>query len=435
MLHPLAWPAGMSDPARSSALEAAAEIAAGRLSAEALVRACLDRIAECEPEIGAWAALDADQALAEARQRDAERPRSPLHGVPFGVKDIIATRRLPTAYGSPIYEGHRAGYDAACVALLRAAGMVVLGKTVTTEFAMRQPGKTRNPHNLRHTPGGSSSGSAAAVAAGMVPLAIGTQTAGSVIRPASYCGVVGYKPTYGRIPRAGVKLLAESLDTVGVMARSVADAAAFAAILERTPVAPLPSLAQAPRFGLCRTPAWHEAEPATQDAMERAADLFRKAGGTVTEVELPEPFADAPQAQNVIMSYEMARMLAYEREDHRDELSAALRQVLNEGRMHTRERYDRARGVQAACRAAMVDVLDGVDVLLTPAAPGEAPHGMGSTGSPAFNRIWTLLGVPCVTVPGLAGPQRLPVGIQLVGAAGRAAHLLACAQWAERELR
>ncbi len=418
-----------------TALAAAAEIAAGRLTSEALTRACLERITAREREVEAWIALDPELALAEARRRDAERPRGPLHGVPIGVKDIVDTHDLPTGYGSDIYAGHRPAADAACVALARAAGMVVLGKTVTTEFAMRTPGKTRNPHNRQHTPGGSSSGSAAAVAADMVPLAIGTQTAGSVIRPASYCGIVGYKPTFGRIPRAGVKLLSESLDTIGVMARSVADAAAFGAVLERAPVVPLPNLDRPPRFGLCRSPAWHDAEPATVTALDTAAELFRKAGGTVIEVDLPEPFDEAPQAHAVIMSYEMARMLAYERETCWDRLSAPLRQVINEGRAHTRERYDWARGVQAGCRAAAIEAFEQVDVLLTPAAPGEAPKGLRSTGAPVFNRIWTLLGVPCVTVPGLVGPQRLPVGIQLVGPAGRAAATLACAQWAERELR
>ena len=261
-----------------SAIEAGKAIAAGRLTSEALVRAYIDRIAAQELSVGAWIAFDPEQALAEARARDAEAPRGPFHGVPVGVKDIIDTHDLPTCYGSPIYAGYRPAADAACVALLRAAGMVVLGKTVTTEFALRHPGKTRNPHNREHTPGGSSSGSAAAVAAGMVPLAIGTQTSGSVIRPASYCGCVGYKPTFGRIPRAGVKLLSESLDTIGVMARTVDDAAAFAAVLERTPIAPLPTLDEPPRFGFCRGPAWPEAEPATERALAAAAERLRDAG-------------------------------------------------------------------------------------------------------------------------------------------------------------
>src|SRR6266478_6832973 len=241
----------MPDPLSLSARVAAQEIAAGRLAAEALVTACLDRIAARESVVGAWHHLDPDAALAAARQRDAEPPRGPLHGIPIAVKDLIDTAETPTGYGSPIYEGHRPAADAACVALARAAGAVALGKTVTTEFACFTAGKTANPHNPAHTPGGSSSGSAAAVADGMAPLALGTQTAGSVIRPAAYCGVVGYKPSFGLINRAGVKPLADSLDTVGVFARTVEDAAFFAGVLsERPALRNLRIPSEPPRFGL-----------------------------------------------------------------------------------------------------------------------------------------------------------------------------------------
>ncbi|MFN4088142.1 MAG: amidase [Alphaproteobacteria bacterium] len=424
----------MTEPCDLGALDAGAAIATGRLSSEALVRSCLDRIAARDPAIDAWSFLDPEQALAEARRRDAEAPRGPLHGVPVGVKDVIDTRGMPTAYGSPIYEGHVPHADAACVALLRAAGMVVLGKTVTTEFANRHPGKTRNPHDPGHTPGGSSSGSAAAVAAGMVPLAIGTQTGGSVIRPSAFCGVVGFKPTFGRVPRAGLKFLSESLDTIGVMARSVADAAAFASVLEGTPVAPLLDLEGPPRLGLCRGPAWPQIEPAGAAALDEAVRHIRKAGGVVREVILPRAFDDAPEAQMVIMAYEGARDLAAEREAHWDLLSPALRQAMIEGRSVTRQRYDWARSVQASCRATVVDIFARIDALMTPAAAGEAPAGLGSTGSAAFNRVWTLIGAPCVTVPGLTGPRGLPIGTQLVGLPGHAAATLACADWVQRRL-
>lgn len=411
------------------ALAAAAEIASGRLTSEYLVRSCLERIEAREPDVQAWEHLDADRALAEAAARDAERPRSPLHGVPVGVKDIIATRDMPTGNGSPIYAGHLPAWDAACVAMLRAAGMVVLGKTVTTEFAMRFPGKTRNPANAAHTPGGSSSGSAAAVADGMVPLAIGTQTAGSVIRPASYCGCVGFKPTYGRIARAGVKMLGESLDTVGVMARNVPDAAAFAAVLEGVPVSPFQARTEAPRLAFCRSPAWPEAEPETAPAMEEALERLRAAGAQIVERELPRSFEDAGEAHSVIMAYEGYRSLAWEFLTQRELLSDQIKAYAGPGADISRERYDWARRVQATCRAEFYQVFLGIDALITPAAPGEAPAGLSFTGSPAFNRIWTMLGVPCVTVPGLRGPRGLPIGTQLVGPAGYAANVLSVADW------
>src|SRR5436305_2194735 len=275
----------MPDPLSLSVRDAAQEIASGRLTAEALASACLDRIAAREGVVGAWHYLDRDAALAAARQRDAEPPRGPLHGIRLAVKDLIDTADMPTGYGSPIYEGHHPAADAACVALARAAGAIVLGKTVTTEFACFTAGKTANPHNPAHTPGGSSSGSAAAVAAGMVPLAFGTQTAGSVIRPASYCGVVGFKPSFGVIPRAGVKMLADSLDTIGTMARNVADAAFFAGVLGGRPgLRDVAMPDAAPRFGLYRTPMWDEAEPSTGAALDHARAALERAGARVADI-------------------------------------------------------------------------------------------------------------------------------------------------------
>ncbi|MFN4088141.1 MAG: amidase [Alphaproteobacteria bacterium] len=419
----------MSAPHEMDALSAAAEIAAGRLTSEYLVRSCLERIEARDGAVRAWEFLDPEMALAEAVRRDAEEPRSPLHGVPVGVKDIVATHDMPTANGSPIYAGHRPAWDAACVALLRAAGMVVLGKTVTTEFAMRHPGKTRNPHDPGHTPGGSSSGSAAAVADGMVPLAIGTQTAGSVIRPASYCGCVGFKPTYGRIARAGVKMLGESLDTIGCMARSVPDAAAFAAVMEGVPIAPFEPRTSPPRVAYCRTPAWPDAEPELEPAMLEGLERLRSAGAQIVERELPKSFDEAGDAHTVVMSYEGYRSLAWEFLEQPEKLSQAIKDYTGPGRDIARERYDWARRVQAACRAEFYQMFLGIDVVLTPAAPGEAPAGLAFTGSPVFNRIWTLLGVPCVTVPGLKGPRGLPIGLQVVGPAGHAAAALAAAAW------
>lgn len=424
----------MTDPTRLTALDAAREIAAGRLTSESLVEALLARIEERDEAVMAWAHLEPEQALDEARARDKEKPSSLLHGVPVGVKDILDTHDYPTECGSPIYKGNRPSGDAACVGMLREAGMVVLGKTVTTEFAMRNPGPTRNPHDPARTPGGSSSGSAAGVGDFQMPLAIGTQTAGSVIRPASYCGVVGYKPTHGRIMRNGMKVLAESLDTIGCMSRSVADANAFASIMEGVPVQPLTKTAEAPVFAWSKTHIWDEAETGTRQAMKEAVERVQDAGGSVVEIGLPPAFKDALDAQEVIMTFEAWRGLAYERTNHWDKLSTALKEYIKDGDDFSRERYDWARNVQASCKATFWQLLERYGALLVPAAPGEAPKNLAFTGSPNFNRIWTMLGVPCVTVPGLVGPAGLPVGVQVVGPAGRAHGTLSHAAWLESVL-
>src|SRR4051794_8242334 len=311
------------------AREAARLIAERRITSEALVQGYLDHIASREPIVGAWQYLDPNKALATARQRDNEPPRGPLHGVPIAVKDLIDTVDMPTAYGSPIYRGHRPAADASCVALARAAGAVVLGKTVTTEFAAFTPGKTANPRNPAHTPGGSSSGSAAAVADRMAPLAFGTQTAGSVIRPATFCGIVGYKPSFGTIPRAGVKMLCDSLDTVGTMARNVADAAFFAGVVAGRPELRDIALTEAPpRFGLYRTPMWDEAGPEVATALDHARAALERAGARVEEIAVPEQHRRLTEAQQSIMGFELVRGLAYERLQHGAELSPPLAQLL-----------------------------------------------------------------------------------------------------------
>ena len=319
----------MADLRSLSAREAARQIAERRITAEELAAACIERIEAREAVVGAWQYLDREAALMAARRRDAEPPRGPLHGIPIAVKDLIDTVDMPTAYGSPIYRGHRPATDASCVALARAAGAVVLGKTVTTEFAAFTPGKTANPRNPAHTPGGSSSGSAAAVADGMAPLAFGTQTAGSVIRPGAYCGCVAYKPSFGLINRAGVKPLADSLDTVGVFARTVEDAAFFAGVLaERPALRHLTAPQTAPRFGLYRTPVWDQAEPATAAALDAARSALEEAGAVVTELAIAPEHHGLTETQNTIMRFEMARALAYERIEHSAELSPRLAQLI-----------------------------------------------------------------------------------------------------------
>ena len=425
----------MPDLAMLTARDAAARIADGRLTAEALTRACLERIAEREAVVGAWHYLDPDRAIAEARQRDRASRRGPLHGVPIGVKDVMDTHDMPTEYGSPIYRGHRPAADAACVALARAAGAVAIGKTVTTEFATFTPGKTANPHNLAHTPGGSSSGSAAAVADGMVPLAFGTQTAGSVIRPASFCGVVGYKPSFGTISRAGVKPLADSLDTVGIMARDVADAALFAAVLSDRPELRLgEAMAPSPRVGVYRTAEWRHAEPATVAALEDAVARFRRAGAATVEVVVPPEHEGLVEAQKIVMDHETARCLAFEHGTRPHDLSPALRERIAAGLAHSAEAYDAARHVVTRARTALPAFFADFDVILAPAAPGEAPKGLDRTGDPIFNRTWTILHLPCVTVPGRRGAAGLPVGVQLIGRVGDDARTLQAAAFLERIL-
>ena len=360
--------------------------------------------------------------------------RGSLHGIPVGVKDIMDTVDMPTAYGSSIYRGHRPRWDASCVALIRAAGGVVLGKTVTTELAVHHPGKTANPHNPAHTPGGSSSGSAAAVADFMVPLALGTQTGGSIIRPASFCGVVGYKPTFGLISRAGVKPCAESLDTVGVFARNVEDAAFLASVLTGRPsFRTRESQPHSPRVGLCRTYEWSYAAPETATALENAGEQLSDSGAIVAEVELPEPFSRLADAQATVMNFEMARSFAYEYSAYRDQLSDKLKELITLGQAVSPVAYDEAVSLAVECRGLLEQVFSDIDVLLVPSATGEAPEGLTSTGDPIFNRIWTFLHVPCINIPAFTGPRGLPVGFQIVGLPRDDARVLAASDWAFRQ--
>ncbi len=414
----------MRDPATLSATEAARSIRDGKLRAESLILACLDRIAAREPTVRAFAAFD---AAAAARAAAATRP-GPLQGLPIGVKDVLDTADMPTEYGSPIWRGWRPRADAAAVALARQAGAVVIGKTVTTEFANRHPGPTTNPHNPAHTPGGSSSGSAAGVAAGFFPLAFGTQTAGSVIRPAAFCGVVGYKPSFGMINRSGLKILAESLDTIGVLARSVADCALFAGAVAGRDLGD-PDRRTTPRIGICRSPVWEVAAPETRALLERAATAVGRAGAVVAARELPDYYRRLLDAHPIVMHAESAAALSWELNNARDRISGELLERLEAGLRQPPSALDDAREVFRRTQAGFAEALSGLDILLTPAAPGEAPAGRAWTGDPAFNFIWTSLGVPCVTVPAGTGPSGLPLGIQIVGRRGEDGATLAAAQW------
>lgn len=421
-------------PAQLSAVEAAAEIRAGRLSSETLVRSCLERIALREPEVQAWAWINPEQAIAEARERDRETARSPLHGIPVGIKDVIDTCDMPTGYGSPIYDGHQPAADAACVAQLRELGAVILGKAVSTEFATRHPNKTRNPLRLTQTPGGSSSGSAAAVADHMVPLALGTQTSSSVIRPAAYCGVVGYKPSFGMINRAGIKFLAESLDTIGVLSRTVGDAALLATQLAGISWNPaIAALPRKPRIAVCRTPFWPLADAAMQVALISAADRLKNAGAELSELELPAMFADMNDLQIAISSYEFYRALSHERIRHPGLLSASLSARIAAGGKVSRSDYEAALAATSRCRTWIAAAFAGFDLIIAPSAPGEAPE-LSNTGEPTFGLMWTLLQLPCLTLPCGSGPTGLPLGLQVIVASGRDLDLYDGAGWIEQQL-
>lgn len=422
----------MNDLLHKPLRELATRLVRRELSAEALVRACLDRVAEVDGSIEAWTVLDADRALRVARAIDAGPVRGALHGVPVGVKDLIDTGDLPTAYGSPIYQGHQPAMDAACVGQLRTAGAYVLGKTVTTEFATMVPGKTRNPHSppgTAHTPGGSSSGSAAAVAARMVPLALGTQTAASVVRPAAYCGVVGFKPTFGLLPVTGVKLQAPSLDTVGVFTRAVDDAAFAVGAMARLDLSPRRPAAL--RVALCRTPWWDEADADARRALAEAGDRLRAHGAQVIDVELPPHWAALTDAQLDIMGFEAAAAFAPERLAHLPLISAPLREMLDFGAEVSGQRVALAHALVARARAELATVMAGVDVWLAPSATGVAPAGLTGTGNPVFSRAWSALGVPCVHVPCGQGAHGLPVGVTVAAPPWQDALALGAAQWVE----
>jgi Asp-tRNA(Asn)/Glu-tRNA(Gln) amidotransferase A subunit family amidase len=416
----------MNDPSRLTATEAARLIRDGKLHPIELTEACLARIAEREPAVRAFAYLDPDYG----RKLAANTRPGPLQGIPIGVKDVLDTADMPSEYGSPIWKGWRPKADSAPVAWARAAGAVFYGKTVTTEFATRKAGLTANPRGLGHTPGGSSSGSAAGVADGFFPLAYGTQTAGSIIRPAAYCGVVGYKPSFGLINRNGMKIMSDSLDTVGVMARSVADCALFAgAVSGRDLGNPDRHTEAAPRIGLCRSPTWERAAPETQALFARVAAVLRAAGASVTERELPAPIAALTAAHPIVMNHESARALGWELATARGEISEGLLERLEFGLSRDEAEVIAAYATFAEAQAAFPGATGGLDVLVTPSAPGVAPAGLEWTGDPAFNFIWTSLHVPCVTVPAGEGPDGLPLGIQIVGRLGEDAAVLAWAQW------
>jgi Asp-tRNA(Asn)/Glu-tRNA(Gln) amidotransferase A subunit family amidase len=421
-----------AEPHRLSATEMAGRIEAGSLTAEAVVQSCLERIREREPMVRAWSHIAADEALAAARSA---RRDTLMKGVPFGIKDIFDTADMPTGYGSPIYTGCRPSFQASAAILPRTAGGVLLGKTVTTEFANRHPGPTGNPHDLGFSPGGSSSGSAAAVADFMVPLAIGTQTGGSVIRPAAYCGVVGFKPSFNMFAPAGMHPNTETLDTIGIMARSVEDIGLFRAAIMAIPYEKPSMPARPPRFALTRTPHWDKAQPEGKAVLEDAANRLRAAGAEVIESELPNSCANVSDIQTRHSHFEAPRNHAPERYRHEPLLSLALREGrIAGGKKLTLEEFRAAWREADTMRAAANNWAGGFDAILTLPAPGQAPKSLASTGDAIFNGLWTLLHMPCLTLPAGEGPDGLPVGVQLVGKRHADARLLDIGLWAESRL-
>jgi Asp-tRNA(Asn)/Glu-tRNA(Gln) amidotransferase A subunit family amidase len=425
--------------------DVARAIGDGAISSEQVLEACLARVREAEPTVQAWHFLDPEHALTQARVRDRDRSEGravgPLHGVPVGIKDIFDTGDMPTEDGSVLHAGRTPAQDAAAVAMLRAAGAVIMGKTVTTEFAAYSPGKTRNPHNAAHTPGGSSSGSAAAVAAGMVPVALGSQTNGSTIRPASFCGVFGFKPSHGLVPRSGILRLSRTLDHVGVFARSLEDIALVCeqivgyheadpdtrprarpklrGVLAQDP--PFP-----PTFAWVRTPMWDSVDT---DAKEAFAELTGDLGGQIVDFELPQTALAALEWHRCIMEAEMAANLDREYEAGRDRLSDPLRAQLDRGRAVTALEYQRALGRISPLNDGFDELFERCDAVLTPAVPGTAPQGLESTGNPAFCTLWTLCGMPALSLPLMQGENGLPLGVQLVGPRGGDARLLRTGRW------
>ena len=430
--------------AELSATAAIEKIRGGEITSVEMAEACLDRIDEREEAVQAWAFLDADAVRANAQALDehraAGRPIGPLHGLPVAIKDIIDTEGMPTENGTVLDAGRMPGADAVLVSQLRAAGAVIMGKTVATELAYFTPGKTRNPHDEARTPGGSSSGSAAAVAAGMVPLAVGTQTAGSVIRPAAFCGIVGFKPSRGLISRRGVLCQSHTLDTVGVFARSVPDAALIAETLAAfdpqsgespRPTPPLFATAESdppvpPAFAFIKQPAWDKADADTRDGFAEIVELL---GEQCEEVALPAPFDQALQIHRLIQVTEMTKHFSRYVKKGRDRLSEKLLAALDEGAGVLARDYLAALDWIGVYNSSLDEIFDSFDAIITPAASGEAPADLTQTGDPAFCSIWTLCGLPAVTLPMLEGANGMPMGVQLVGRAGDDARLLRTARW------
>lgn len=429
----------VSDPSTLSVRSAIDHMEAGDLSASELMEALLARINERDATVHAWAYIDVDAARAQAQTKDSGPRTGALHGIPIGLKDIIETADMPTEYGSPIYGGHRPAKDATVTARLKAAGAIILGKTVSTEFASRTPGPTTNPHNSAHSPGGSSSGSAAAVADFQVPAALGTQTLGSVLRPASFCGVLGYKPAFDQFPVTGVYPYAPSFDTVGVFARNLGDLPVLSAVLSGRPVpadGPLAIIepSSPPRFALTRTQYWDEADEDAKARLESFANDLAQTGGRVRAFDMPEGFGEMDQALHTIEAAEAAATHAIHWRDHRAQLSKYFQGKIEAGLRVDEVTLAGARETVQKWRAAFPTFLEPGELVLTLSSTGEAPLGLESTGDPVFNQLWTALHYPALSLPAGTGKTGLPLGIQLVSPDGNETHLFAAARWSAAAL-
>lgn len=421
-----------------SASEALVSLNSGQITSEMLVRACIERIEERDGQLGAWEYFNPQDAIRQARAVDRAPRRGLLCGLPIAVKDLIDTVDMPTSYGSSIYHNHRPASDAACISICRDAGAVILGKTRSTEFGSFYPTLTVNPHHPQYSPGGSSSGSAAAVADYMVPLAFGTQTAGSIVRPAAFCGIVGYKPTYSTICRAGVKPLSDSLDTVGILSRTVTDASLLAAVASGRIdllIKDEDSLPRPIRIGVCHTHEWNKAAPETVAAIEQAIGALSRAGALISDVRLPEEFAELTEKHTEIMQFEMAQALSYERIVHGAAINPRLSAFLQKGLELPTRQFDHARRIGRACRMKLAGIFADYDVMIAPSAVGEAPRKELGTGDPVFCQMWTLLHVPCIHLPFASGPNGLPVGMQVIGGLEKDAELLFHANWIHKQIQ
>lgn len=419
----------MTDLNRLSATDIAALIQAGQTTPSAVMAAHLERIAQREPDVGAFQHLDACRAMEQAQKADLLPAVGPLHGVPFAIKDIIDTEDMPTGWGSDIYTERRPAQNATCVQAFLNAGAIPIGKTVTTEFAYFRPGKTANPHHLNHTPGGSSSGSAAAVADFMTPLAFGSQTAASLIRPAAYCGVSAFKPTTGGFDLTGVMGLSPSLDTLGVLARDPRDLVLARAVLLGQPV-PNPSEFNdiLPRISLMRGPHWWDGSMEMRDTCTRALEALKVSGAEVGELAHPALFDELIDAQKIVMGYETAQERAHEYDQHRDQISPQFIDLIEDGRQVSDTAYHDALRMRDRANGILDQMFNDTDAILAPSAPNAAPEGLTATGDPLYSRAWNLLQLPCVALPFGTDAKGLPTGIQLIGRKGQDAKLLDTAQ-------
>ena len=403
-----------------SASEIARKIEEGKTTCEAVTIACLERIDDREPMVDAWMYLDKKLTVENARLIDRRPCQGLIRGVPLGVKDIIDTKDMPTGHGSPIHIENQPNYDAPCVAMCRAEGGLILGKTVTSEFAHMTPGKTKNPHNPAHSPAGSSSGSGAAVADFMVPVAFGTQTGGSIVRPAAFNGCIGYKPSYGDYNPLGVHDNTRSVDTLGMLSRTLEDQALMRAVVMGLPFRPIKSVEIIDlKIGLCRTPHWEKADEATRENVEHAAFRLSEAGAQMSDFELPDDFDAVEHAFDIVSAFEFARTLAYEWHNCRDKLSERLKAGrLDLGWRASYSEYRAGLATLQDYRDRFFSAFNEYDLLITPRSNGEAPADLTTIGQAHFNRVWTALYAPGVSLPLFTGKLGLPIGLQVIGQLG-----------------